>query len=66
MAEKPFDYEMCRKLGRDIIKSDDGVKQTYSDDLFTVIVAYYDSYQLQLWVDENNTKNCWTLVVKND
>ena len=64
MVEKPFDYEMCRKLGQDVIRSENAMDTVGKDDLFTVIIAYYEGYQLQLWVDENNTNKCWTLVVR--
>ena len=64
MQEKPLYYEMYRKLGQDFIKGGNAMNPVSESALFTVIVAYYDGYQLQLWVDENNTKNCWTLMEK--
>lgn len=62
-AEKPIDYNMCRYMSRemDVVKSE--VKGVKISEWFSVIEAIYSTYKLQLWVDENNTKNCWVLVV---
>lgn len=32
------------------------------NELCTVAIAIYQDYELQLWVDERNTKNSWVLV----
>jgi hypothetical protein len=65
-AKKPLDYLACRKMGQDFIRNGNKLEKTDKVDLFTVIIAYYENYQLQLWVDENNPRNCWTLVVDNE
>jgi hypothetical protein len=62
--EKPLDYLVCRKLARDIVMVGDRPQKTEISDWFTVAKAFYPTYTLEIWVDENNTNNCWTLVVK--
>lgn len=61
-TEAPIKYEMFRKLGRDIVFGGTSKTSDKVDDLFTVAVAHYPNKQLQLWVDENNPRNCWALV----
>ena len=50
---KPIDFNFGRPIG---------VTQGSKPELYAMIEAIYESYTLQLWVDENNTKNCWVLV----
>lgn len=51
--DKPVSYNFFRMVGGDT---------TGDRDLFAVAEAHYSSYKLQLWVDEHNSNNCWTLV----
>ncbi len=55
---KPIDYNIFRKMAKNISKDGSEIS-----DWFTVAEAIYPDYKLQLWVDEKNYKNCWTLVV---
>jgi hypothetical protein len=63
--QKPLDYEMCRCGARNVAQVENGVvKQVESNgfsELFTIAKAIYPTGTLQLWVDERNPKNCWTL-----
>lgn len=54
---KPGNYKMFRKVGFDISA---GNKENVEE--YSVIEAIYPEYKLQLWVDENNVKNCWVLI----
>jgi len=69
-AEKPIDYNFGRKMAREADAVRDGrqVKLTSdweTSDWYTFIEAIYTDYRMQLWVDENNPKICWTLLKKN-
>jgi hypothetical protein len=63
--EKPLDYNYGHCLAREHEIVDLEVTKTTPSDWFTFIEAIYPDCRLQLWVDENNTKNAWTLLVKN-
>jgi hypothetical protein len=63
-AQKPLDYNLGRYMAREHSFIGNELKNTEVSDLFTVIEAIYPEYKLQLWVDENNPKNCWVLVEK--
>ena len=63
--EKPLDYNYGHCLAREHEIVDLKVVKTTPSDWFTFIEAIYPDYKLQVWVDENNTKNSWVLVVKN-
>lgn len=54
--DKPIGYNMFRAFGTD--KTPNAIA-----DIYTVIEAKYDNYKLQLWVSENDTSNCWVVVV---
>lgn len=56
---KPIDFEVCRHLSRDVDMTG-AVIGTVG--WFTVAIAEYATYELQLWVDEQNTQNMWCLV----
>jgi hypothetical protein len=56
IQEKPIAYTFSNRLGQDMIGQTDG-------DLFAIIEAEYNTYRLQIWVDRNNPKNTWSLVV---
>lgn len=64
--EKPIDYAVRRHIANEASGSQDenGVKvgAMKMSDWFTSIVAIYPTHELQLWVDNQNTKNCWVLV----
>lgn len=66
-AEKPIDFECYRKIANDLMVTPENgeyvARKHGTADWYTVIEAIYPKYRLQLWVDENNTKNCWVLVV---
>lgn len=61
-VEKPLDYNLFRKMARqaDVINSKAG--KAYVSGWYTVISAIYKNYELQIWVDELNPKNSWTLI----
>lgn len=54
LHEKPQDFNHFRMLG---------IENSKNNDLYAVAEAVYTNYKLQLWVDENNPKNCWVLAV---
>lgn len=66
-VDKPIDYQIERRMGSEISGTRDGDKLNVEDikmsDWFTVAIAIYPTYKLQLWVDNQNPKNCWVLVV---
>lgn len=65
LAVKPCKFALERKYATDVDDKDNA-------DRFTTVNAWYDlgycnefgnvSLKLSIWVDENNTNNCWTLV----
>lgn len=61
-VKKPLDYNLFRKMARqaDVVNSKAG--KAYVSDWYTVISAIYKDYELQIWVDELNPKNSWTLI----
>lgn len=65
LAEKPIDYNFSHTISREHEIVDNKVVGTLVVDWFATIEAIYKDYKLQLWVDENNTRNSWVLVVKN-
>lgn len=60
-AEKPIKYVMERKIGLDWDNKDE-------TDIYTTINAWFniqgEQYKLSIWVDEKNTNNSWSLIVK--
>jgi len=64
-AEKPIDYKMFRAYAREASLNKENKFEQSGEDLFTVAEAIYKDYSLQIWVDEHNTKNCWSLVITN-
>lgn len=64
LADKPIDFNVCRYMAREHDIVDNKVQNTEVSEWFTVAEAIYPDYKLQLWVDERNTKNAWTLLVK--
>lgn len=62
-AEKPLDFNYCHYVAREHDIVGQQIVNTVPSDWFTVIEAIYQTYTLQLWVDENNTRNSWVLVV---
>ena len=63
--EKPIDYDFCRKIA--IEKSVvDGIQGEQSiAEHYTIAKAIYNKYTLEIWVDELNTKNSWSIVKGN-
>lgn len=64
VAEKPLDYNYAHYIAREHDIVDNEVQKTEVSEWFTVIEAIYPEYRLQVWVDEQNPKNSWVLVVK--
>lgn len=62
-AQKPIDYQVSRKVSREMKFVDNVVQNTETVSLYTVASAFFNGYELQLWVDENNTKNCWVVTL---
>lgn len=64
--QPPIDYAVERQAAMDVARGEDGQvrrdKQPTNVSVFTVARAIYPDYCLELWVDEMNPKNCWTLV----
>lgn len=65
VAEKPIDFCLKRYLGREMDIENLKVVKIGPSDWFTSIEAVYPNYKLQIWVDENNTQNSWSLVLVN-
>lgn len=68
--EAPLDFDMCRKIARetDMTGKKDGSLQAQNhrvSEWFTIIKAIYEDYTLEVWVDELNINNCWSLVKEN-
>lgn len=66
VAEKPISYKVQRAVGSEHKfsgKSDQKVPQSTLTDFYTIAVAVYTEYEMQLWVSELNTYNCWTVLV---
>jgi hypothetical protein len=64
-APKPIAFQCMRKMGVDYNKQSDGkFHPDEAGDLFTVAQAEYEDGFMEIWVDENNTKNCWTLYLR--
>lgn len=67
LKEKPIDFQVSRKIATemDVVKTEAGYNTSNRKvaEWYTVAEAIYPSYSLQLWVDEQDTKNCWVLVV---
>lgn len=60
-APKPTGFACFRKMGMDI--TPDG--EAKPAQLFTVIQAQMEDGFLEIWVDEENPLNCWTLFSKS-
>jgi hypothetical protein len=54
MVEKPVSFKFGRRMATNLDGS--------GDDLFTFATAVYPTYELSIYVDENNTNNCWSVV----
>lgn len=63
-AEKPLDFRYGHYLAQDHKVMNNQVVESKATGWFAVIEAIYPTYKLQLWVDENNTRNTWVLVLK--
>jgi len=65
-VEKPLDYDMCRKMAREanIVGDEDNLmaKDHRIAEWYTIIKAFYKEYTLEVWVDELNPNNSWTIV----
>jgi len=57
--ERPLDFN-CFRAMTDSHRG--GETQTF---LYSVIEAIYPKYRLQMWVDDNNPDNCWSVVREN-
>ena len=57
-AEKPMEYRFFRTMGADIMSG-----QPTAQDKFAVIEAIYLNRKLQIWVDENNPDNSWSVII---
>lgn len=65
LSPKPLGYECRRYVSREAHTGKE-LALASPHELFTVGVAIYKDYELQLWVDENATENCWTLLVPKE
>jgi hypothetical protein len=68
--QKPIDYDLKRYVARELdttrINGDLTLDNIAVSEWFTVIEAIYPDYKLELWVDEFNIQNCWTLCTANN
>lgn len=58
LVEKPIKYRVERVLGTDISPQN----KVLSTELFTIAIAEYKNYDLELWVSDKNPSNSWSLV----
>ncbi len=66
VGEKPLCYAVRRAVGTELKVGgtiDPTTSKAELKDFYTIAVAVYTEYELQLWVSELDPKNCWTLVV---
>jgi hypothetical protein len=54
-GERPIAFDFYRYLGG-------GVGKVSEKNLFIVAEAIYPKYRLQIWIDQNNPNNSWSLV----
>lgn len=65
-AQKPLFYGLMRCVAFETEDTDMGdPTKSEKKDWYTVIKAVYPEYSLQIWVNELNTKDSWTLVAKH-
>jgi hypothetical protein len=65
-AQKPIDFNFFRAISREMTFIGQEAKEVEISDWFTVAEAIYPDYKLQLWVDENNTRNSWVLAIESN
>lgn len=67
--EIPVDFEVKRFIARDMkiagIKNDLKIEKVNILEFYTIAEAIYKNFTLQLWVDENNQKNSWSVIKVN-
>jgi len=63
LSQKPIKYELRRYVSRESNSAEE-LPSALIGEWFTVGVAIYPDYELQIWVDENNPNNCWGLCAK--
>lgn len=64
-AEKPLDYTYCNHIAQERRIVNNQVKKSKVVEWYACIEAIYSDYKLQIWVDELNPNNSWTLVVRD-
>lgn len=62
-VDKPIDFNVSRKMAREADVVNEKVGNVVINEWYTIAEAIYSSYSLQLWVDEQDPRNCWVLVV---
>lgn len=64
-AETPVDFDCFRKVAFDVVNTEKEIDlATTPHDLFTVAQAEFENYFLEVWVNENNPRHSWTLILK--
>ena len=58
-ANMPIDYRMFRTVAMALNKKGGKIRE----DRYAVIEAVYEDRRLQIWVSENDPRNCWTLTL---
>lgn len=53
-VKQPLEYTMRRYFARTMNSSE--------EELYTVAIAKYETYELQLWVNDKNPRESWSLV----
>ena len=56
-AQKPLGFDYYHKVGGDIVGGKMG-----PGDVFAVAVAIFDLFEMQLWVNERDTRVSWVMV----
>jgi hypothetical protein len=61
-ADKPLDYTVRRHIAHEISGVGRQVTNIKAVEFYTIAVAIYPTFELQLWVDENDHRKSWTVV----
>lgn len=62
-GEVPIDYNAFHALAHEAGRNKTTGEMERSTDFFAVAEAIYSDRRLQVWVDERNPRNCWSVIV---
>lgn len=61
-GKKPDSFNFCRKIARDSNVVDFQAQKSRVVEWYTVAIAIYEGFEVQVWVDELNISNSWVVV----